>query len=346
MIEIDGSHGEGGGQILRTAVSLSSLTQKPVRILNIRAKRPKPGLSFQHVTAISSVKELCTAEVSGLKKGSATVEFCPGKIKGGRFHFDILTAGSTTLVLQACLLPCLSAPEKTELTITGGTDVKWSPPVDYLRFVFAPILHTMGATVSIATVRRGHYPKGGGVVKAIVNPVEKLSPLTLRKRGELKGIRGIAHVSNLPGNIVKRMKHSALLKLVNYKDISVSSEYYPQGKDPSFGAGAGLVLWANFENTVLGADGLGERGLPAEKVGQMAADGLLSEMSSKGTLDVHAADQFLPYMALAAGESVFLTKELSNHAKTNMWLIEQFLDVKFEVAEKKGVVEVKVKGVG
>jgi RNA 3'-phosphate cyclase len=274
------------------------------------------------------------------------VEFSPHEIKGGTFHFDILTAGSTTLVLQACIPPSLFAEEKTELTITGGTDVKWSPPIDYFRFVFSPLLHKMGADVSIVTLKRGHYPKGGGEIKAVVKPTDKLLPLNLEKRGELKSIKGISHVSNLPSNISKRMKHTASLKLVNYENVHISEEHYPQGKDPSHGAGAGIVLWANYENTILGANGLGEKGIPAERLGQNAVDELHKEMNSKATLDVHAGDQFLPYMALAKGESVFLARELSNHAKTNMWLIEQFLDVKFEVEDKEGLKKVRVKGVG
>jgi RNA 3'-terminal phosphate cyclase (ATP)/RNA 3'-terminal phosphate cyclase (GTP) len=346
MIQIDGSHGEGGGQILRTAISLSSWTKKPIRISNIRANRPNPGLNYQHVMSIQSVAELCSAEVKGLIKGSAEVEFHPQKIKGGKFHFDILTAGSTTLVLQACVLPSLFSREKTELTITGGTDVKWSPPIDYFRFVFAPLLHKMGGEANVVIRRRGHYPKGGGEVIASLKPVKKLLPLVLENRGELKNVKGIAHVSNLPNKISNRMKRTALLKLVDFKEVHISEEHYPQGQDPSFGVGAGIVIWANYENTILGANGLGEKGVPAEKVGHSAVEGLLKEIDSKATLDVHGADQFLPYMALAEGESVFLTRELTNHAKTNIWLIEQFLDVKFEVEERDGLKEVRVKGVG
>jgi RNA 3'-phosphate cyclase len=346
MIEIDGSFGEGGGQIIRSAVSLSCISKKPVRIINIRANRPNPGLNYQHVVAIKSVVELCKADVEGLNKGSSEVVFYPHVIKGGKYHLDILTAGSTTLVLQACLLPSLFADDKTEFTITGGTDVKWSPPVDYFRFVFAPLLHKMGGEVSIVLGRRGHYPKGGGEITVRVKPVEQLKPLTLEERGDIKSIKGIAHVSNLPNKIAERMKNTALLKLIGSKDVNVSLEHYPKEKDPAYGVGTGIVLWANYENTVLGGNGLGEKGVPAERVGQIACEALLTEMNSKATLDVHAADQFLPYMALALGESVFLVREITNHAKTNMWLIEKFLDVKFEVKEEDGLNEVIVAGIG
>lgn len=346
MLEIDGSFGEGGGQILRTAVALSSITKKPIRITNIRAKRSNPGLNYQHMASIKSVAKLCEAEVSGVEKGSSQIEFHPKKISGGKYHFDILTAGSTTLVLQACLLPSLFASEPTRLTITGGTDVKWSPPIDYYKNVFSPILHKMGADISIIMGRRGHYPKGGGEIAALVKPISNLEQLELIERGELKTIKGIAHVSNLPNKIAQRMKHTALLKLVDYKDVKVSEEHHPMDKDPAPGVGTGIVLWACYENTVLGANGLGEKGVPAERVGQIACENLQTEMNSKATLDVHAADQFLPFMALAKGESVFTTRELSDHAKTNIWLVEKFLDVNFEVEQKEGLDEVRVKGVG
>jgi RNA 3'-phosphate cyclase len=296
--------------------------------------------------SIQSVVQLCNADVKGLNKGSKEVEFSPHEIKGGKFHFDILTAGSTTLVLQACLLPSLFADEPTEFRITGGTDVKWSPPIDYFKFVFSPLLHKMGCDVNVVMGRRGHYPKGGGEVIARIKPVKKLSPLTLQERGELKDIGGIAHVSNLPYKICKRMKQTTLLKLVDCRNVHISEEHYAHGQDPAHGVGTGIVLWANYEKTILGANGLGEKGVPAERVGQSACEALITEMNSKATLDVHAADQFLPYMALAQGESIFLSREITNHAKTNMWLIEKFLDVKFEVKEKDRMHEVCVKGVG
>jgi RNA 3'-phosphate cyclase len=154
MLEIDGSHGEGGGQILRTAVSLSALTGKEVRISNIRANRPKPGLSNQHITAINAVAKLCSAEVSEMKLGTTSLEFHPSELEGGEYRFDVLTAGSVTLVLQACLMPSIFTPEETTLRITGGTDVKWSPPIDYLRFVLKPLLEKMGVENEIDTIQK------------------------------------------------------------------------------------------------------------------------------------------------------------------------------------------------
>ncbi len=346
MLEIDGSYGEGGGQILRTAVSLSALTGKDARISNIRANRPKPGLSSQHITAITAVAKLCNAETSELKIGTNAIEFRPGKLEGGNFHFDVLTAGSVTLVLQACIPPSIFAPNETLLKITGGTDVKWAPPIDYLRFVIRPLLNKMGIDMEVELTRRGHYPKGGGEVSVKMKKGSELKPLRLIERGELDTVRGVAHVSNLPNNITQRMKRTALLKLVDFPSVYIVEENYPQDMDPAFGAGAGLVLWGHYENTVLGGSCLGERGLPAEKVGQMAVEALLKEVESQATLDIYATDQLLPYMALVNGESIFLTRELSHHAKTNMWLIEQFLGAKFEVRDRNEIREVKVRDTG
>jgi RNA 3'-terminal phosphate cyclase len=170
----------------------------------------------------------------------------------------------------------------------------------------------------------------------------ELKPLKLTERGELETVRGIAHVSHLPKNISHRMKRTACLKLVDYPSVYVLEEHFPQDMDPAFDTGAGIVLWGHFENTILGESCLGERGLPAEKVAQIAVDELLKELSSSSTLDVYACDQLLPFMAMAEGESEFFSRELSNHAKTNMWLIERFLKTKFQVEHKENIEKIVV----
>lgn len=336
MIEIDGAHGEGGGQILRTSIALSTLTGTAVRIFNIRANRPKPGLSYQHLTAIEVVAELSNGTATGLHKGSKVVEFQPGKLKGGRFSFDIGTAGSVTLVLQACLLPLLYARESTELLIRGGTDVKWSPPIDYFEHVFSALLRRMGADVKLELKARGYYPKGGGEVEVRIEPVNELRALDLSRATAPKKINGVVHISKLPEHVLKRMKHSALKRLVNY-DVSIKDD---MRDSPS--AGAGIVLWTD---TLSGASSLGERGVPAEKVGAQAADVLLADIRAGATVDVFAADQVLTYLALAKGRSTFLTRTLSNHAKTGIWLIEQFLDTKFSADAVGALRRVVVEGV-
>jgi len=332
MIEIDGSFGEGGGQIVRTAVALSALTNKPVKVFNIRAKRKNPGLSYQHITAVESVRRLCDAEIKGLGKGSSAVEFHPKKIKGGVFDFDVGTAGSVTLVLQCCLLPSLLADETVKIKIRGGTDVKWSPPVDYFSHVFLEILSKMGVKTELKIIKRGCYPKGGGEINVNIEPVKELKELDLSQTAETKNINGTAFISNLPEHILKRIKNSALKKLIEY-DVKIKDE-----TSPSFSPGAGITLWTD---TLLGASCLGEKGLSAEKVGENAANNLLLEIKSGATLDVYASDQILPYLALAKNKSVFLTRKISMHAETNMWLIKKFVDVKFDIKERNGLKRVE-----
>lgn len=328
MIEIDGSYGEGGGQILRISVALSAVTGKSVKIVNIRAGRKKPGLAAQHLTAIRSVGEICTAQVEGLDIGSQTVEFHPGELRGGKFRFDIGTAGSITLVFQACFIPALHAPTKCVLTVTGGTDVRWAPPMDYFQNVFLPMVGKMGVFAKVESVKRGYYPKGGGKVVLHIEPKETLSPLQL---DELKGqlmIKGISHVSNLPDHIPERMVKSAKKDLIRLGRPDIVSEIF--SGDEAFGQGGAIVLWAENEDTVLGGNATAERGVKAETVGEIASKELWKEIKSGATLDIHLSDQILPYMAMADGESSFLVRELTNHIKTNMWLIEQFFDVEFE----------------
>lgn len=331
MIEIDGSYGEGGGQILRMSVALSAVTGKDVKIVNIRAGRKKPGLAAQHLTGIMSVGEMCSAKVEGLEIGSQMVEFHPGGLKGGKYRFDIGTAGSITLVFQACFIPALHAPTKSVLTITGGTDVRWSPPIDYFQNVFLPMVEKMGVFAKVERVKRGYYPKGGGKVVLHVEPRSKLSPLVL---GEIRGplmMSGISHVSNLPPHIPERMAKSAKEELIRLGRSDIICETFDGEK--AFGQGGAIVVWAKNEDTILGGDATAERGVRAEKVGEIAGNELWKEMKSGATLDIHLSDQILPYMAMADGESSYLVRKLTNHTETNMWLIEQFFDVEFEKTE-------------
>ncbi len=330
MLEIDGSHGEGGGQILRTAVALSALTQTPIRVTNIRANRPKQGLSAQHKHAIRSVAELSDASTSGLEVGTRSIEFEPGKIQAGEFRVDIGTAGSITLVLQACLLPALHADQEIKLTITGGTDVKWSPPLDHFSNIFLKLLEKMNIQVELNLVRRGYYPKGGGVVEMKIKPVTGLKPLELTEPGELKKVAGIVHLTKLPRHVSERIKKGAFDKLKDHFDVEINEDLRGTG----FSQGTGITLWAETTNSILGASALGERGVPAEKVGNIAAEALVQELQGGGSVDVFTADQLLPYFAIAGGE--YTVRELSEHVKTNIWLIEQFIDKKFDVVQIEG----------
>jgi len=339
MIEIDGSHGEGGGQIIRTAVSLSSLTLQPVRIINIRAGRPNPGLRRQHIAGIELIGELVNAQINGLEVGSSEVEFLPGERQGGRFSYDIGTAGSISLVLQAVLPPAVLAPEPVILYLKGGTDVSWSPPIDYLREVFVFMLKRMGTSIEILQKRRGHYPKGGGEVVCSVNPLNEIKPLELIRFDELKEVKGISHCVRLPAHVAERQSVSAqqVLQAGGIESISITTETYPKGNDPHLGPGSGIVLWAeSIDGIRLGADSLGKKGLPAEKVGAITSTRLLEELSIGMAIDSHLCDMLVPYLAIAAGNSKIGVSEVTSHLKTNIWVTKQFLNASIILEGENG----------
>lgn len=342
MIEIDGSHGEGGGQLLRMAVALSALTRTAVTVNRIRAGRPNPGLAAQHVTAIRAVAELASAEVEGLEVGSSQVAFRPGDLVGGNHSFDVGTAGSVTLVLQACLPVAFAAKASTHLRITGGTDVKWSPPLDYFARVFLPWVRRLGGQADLLSHRRGYYPRGGGEVEIAVQPTTAWSSVQLSDPGAVERVRGIAHVANLAEDIPKRMKNAALRRLHGVTDAKIEERVYP-GED-AVGQGGALVLWAEREHTLLGADRLAERGKSSEQVGEEAAETLDAEIVSGATVDIHAADQLVVYLALADRPSAFLVREISGHLRTMAWLLPQFLKRTVEFQSIGELARVKIGG--
>ena len=330
MKVIDGSYGEGGGQILRTSVALSCVTGEDVRIVNIRAKRPKPGLKRQHLTAIKAAATLCRAEVEGLEVGSREVVFRPGGIRGGSFRFDIGTAGSITLVLQT-LAPIMAyAPQPVRVTVTGGTDVPWSPPVDYFKNVIAWHLRLMGYELLIEVIRRGHYPRGGGLVRTSVqNPPRELASVRLAERGPVKRVEGISHCVRLPKHVALRQAKAAeeaLRKGGVKAPVSIALEHYEGRHDPHLGPGSGIVLWAITPSTRLGADALGARGKRAEAVGKEAASKLLEDLATGAALDRHMSDNIIPYAALAKGETVVTGAQLTMHAHTVAWVVKQLLN--------------------
>jgi RNA 3'-phosphate cyclase len=340
MINVDGSYGEGGGQILRTSLSLSSLFGKSVKITNIRANRPKPGLAQQHMMGIKALRDMTGAEVKGLRAGSTEIEFSPGELRSGQYRIDIGTAGSITLILQALLIPSAFSQDEVELRITGGTDVRWSPPIDYVKSVFLPIARKMGYQAEIELISRGYYPKGNGKIRANILPIKSLAPIKLTGRGDLKAVKGVAHSLNLPCHIVERFVKSAKEALPGYEcDIVLECK-------KNFSTGCGITLWANYENSVLGASSIGEIGKPAEKVGREAGQGLLEEIRGGAPLDRHMSDQIIPYMALARGTSEVAVRELTPHLKTNIYITEKILGNKFQIKEKEGRYLIKTKGIG
>ncbi|MCX6676553.1 MAG: RNA 3'-terminal phosphate cyclase [Methanothrix sp.] len=339
MIEIDGSFGEGGGQIVRTAVALSAVMGKPVHISKIRQGRPKPGLAAQHARAITALAGICDARTSGATPGSSEIVFTPGEIRGGRHRVEIGTAGSVTLLMQ-CLLPALlRAGAPSSLRVQGGTDVQWAPTVDYFKSVFLPALFSFGAKVSLEVLQRGYYPRGQGEVLLQVEPA-KLKAARLEGRAAETGqntqsrkstVQGVSHCSNLPEHVAARQADSAAEVL---EQAGYAARITQQAlRLPSMGSG--ITLWSGCK----GASCLGERGLPAEKVGRRAAEELILELKSHAAVDVHLADQLIPYLALAGGSCT--VREISLHARTNIWTAAHFLDAEIEIVEEKGIFRIE-----
>jgi len=335
MIEVDGSLGEGGGQMLRTSVALSAVTGEDVRVKNIRANRPNPGLAPSHVTSVEAVARICDGEVDNLYTGSKEIVFRPGQLTGGRYEFDVGTAGSISLILQSCLIPAALSKARTIIQVTGGTDVKWSPPIDFMRLVHIPLLGMFGPSCDLEVPARGFYPEGGGEVAMDVSPVSKLASVDLAFPGKVLRVEGVSYAQNLPEHVATRVKHAALKELVDFKQVKVDTDLR-RGRS----TGAGLVLCAVCENTFLGASALGERGVRAEDLGEVCAQDLLETLKSGATVDEHMLDQILPYMALSEGRSTILAEELTLHAMTNMSIVEAFLGRRFETLEKDGLVEI------
>jgi RNA 3'-terminal phosphate cyclase (ATP) len=283
-ILIDGSMGEGGGQILRTAIAFSAVLRVPVRIYNIRAKRRNPGLRPQHLTAVKAIAEITGGHVEGLKVGSMEIEFHPGRIRRGYYSFNIGTAGSISLLLQAVLPALAFAEGPVRLRVIGGTDVKMAPSIDYMRFVLARLLEKFGYKVTIRVLRRGHYPRGGGIVEVkIPAPPRRLAPVNLVQRGRLVDIAGLSHCVRLPKHVAERQARSASQIIERELGVKprIELEYYEPSRDPHLGPGSGIALWALFERSVMGADALGERGKRAEIVGSEAALKLVEDIKRK-----------------------------------------------------------------
>jgi len=330
LIEIDGSFGEGGGALVRISTALAALKTKTIKIYNIRANRPRKGLSYQHLTAIKALAKLTNAKLEGAKLGSEEIKFTPKKIKGGNFYFDVKTAGSIGLVLQALMIPAAFAENKITFKIRGGTDVKWSPPIDYLKQVTLPLLEKMGYKGKIKLIKRGYYPRGGGLIEAKIQPIKKLKPIKLTKT-KIKSIKGISHAGKLPPHVAERQARAARKKL---EENGLEAEIRTEHSDSTLSPGSGIILWAEG-NTRIGASSLGERGKPAEIVGMEAAEELLKFLGKKAPLDKYMGDQIIPYMSIA-GDSIIKTAEFSMHAYTNIHITEKITGKKFKVKGKLG----------
>lgn len=328
MIEIDGSYGLGSGQLTRLALIFSVLTEKDLHIKNIRQGRNNPGLKAQHMHAVKALEKICDAKSEGVNIGSKEIWFYPGKLKGGNIEIDIGTAGSITLLLQNLLVPLLFCKKQTRLLINGGTDVEWSPQIDYLKNVILPFFKPYTKNIELNILKRGYYPKGGGQVELIVEPQLRKKPLNFLEQGKINLIKGNVHASNSlkKAEVCERMIKGCKEILKDYK-FKIDISYFD-----SYSDGCGICLWVETDKTIIGADELGKKGVKAEIVGFECGKKLLYEINSECAIDQHMADNLIPLLALFGGK--IKTSIVTEHTKTAIWVCEQFLDVKFKIKDR------------
>ena len=336
MIEVDGSFGEGGGQILRTALSLSCLFQKPFRIFNIRKNRKKPGLMPQHLTGVRAAQLISRAEVQGDLAGSMELFFSPGEVKGGSFFFDIGTAGSTMLVLQTLVPAIIFSGGKTTLTLVGGTHVPFSPSFHYVREVFLPCLKKTGVEITLSVESYGFYPKGGGRIRAELFPVKEVMPLRIMDRGKMLRVKGISGVGNLPLSIAERQRSAALERLRSHGIDYTQQMDIELMEVPSPGQGTFIFLKAESEHSIAGFTALGERDKRAEAVGEEVAMELIQYLGTDTAFDPHLADQIVLYLCLSKKQSLLTTSRITSHLLTNLCVIGLFHEFQYSIEGEIG----------
>ncbi len=342
MRVIDGAYGEGGGQILRTGLTLAALLNCPIRIENIRAGRKNPGLAAQHLTAVRAAALICRAEVSGDKPGSTRLMFIPQSPPvPGNYAFDVAEArqggssGSATLVLQTVLLPLALAQGASSVTIKGGTHVSWSPSFHYLREVYLAALAGLGVSSAVELLAWGWYPAGEGAIRAVISGGSVLTAALPEQRGQLKQVSGLAVASGLPAHIAQRIRNRAA-NLLEQASLPFSLE--PE-RVRSTSPGAGLFLVAEYEFGRAGFTSLGEKGKPSERVAEEAVNALLSFHHSGALVDEHLADQLILPLALSRQPANLPVERLSEHTLTNLWVVEQFLGPVAQIDQQNKVIE-------
>jgi RNA 3'-terminal phosphate cyclase (ATP) len=324
MLHIDGSEGEGGGQILRTSLTLAIVTGVPIRIVNIRARRSKPGLMRQHLTAVQAAAGISSARVEGAAVGAKEISFTPGAVAPGEHHFAIGTAGSTTLILQTVLPALLLAAGPTRLTLEGGTHNPQAPPFEFLDRAFLPLVRRMGPRVEATLERAGFYPAGGGRLSVAIAPAGRLAGFELLERGEIRSRRGTVLLANLPAHIAEReVQHLA-------EQTGWDSGCFEIRRVDSAGPGNAVVLELASEAVTEIFTAFGEVGVTAEAVADQAVREMRRYLAAGAPVGEHLADQLLLPLALA-GSGAFRTPPLSLHARTQIELIPRFLDVRFSV---------------
>jgi RNA 3'-phosphate cyclase len=345
LFEIDGSQKSGSGTILRLAVAIAAAKGEPLHIYNIRQSRPKQGLKPQHLEAFLTAAKLCNAKVKGAALGSKELWFTPRKVNGGNFEAEIGTAGSIPMLLMATLPICIFAKDTVHLHVAkGGTDVSHSPTINYLRNVFLPTLKNMGIEASVNVQRYGYYPKGMGEATMTVKPPQPLQPIRLNNFGRLRSIKGISVCTFLSERKVAERQAKTAGKYLSEKGYTAHIQVVNDKSNP-FYKGSSITLRAETDaNVVIGADAIGELKKTSEAVGREAAEKLIGELAARPTVDVHLADMLIPYMALAEGTSTFLTRKVSDHLETNVWLAEKMLRVRFTIQKANNLFRIEKSG--
>lgn len=348
-VAVDGAFGEGGGQIIRTSVSLAALTGRPVEIANVRARRSRPGLQAQHLTAVRAAAALCDAELHGADLGSQFLRFVPGPLSpDNQFRFDVAearggaSAGATGLVAQTLLVPMATLPSgQATAAILGGTHVPMAPPADYIEAVYLPLLQRMGLDASFRYDRAGFYPRGGGSIAIEIAGGRLQQAIDCTERGRLKNLRAFIVTSQLPDHVAARGEETVLKALKGY-GVPIATEIRSL---PSHGPGAAVVIVAECENGRGGWTGLGERGKPMERVAEEAVRDFQRWFASGAGVDMHLADQLALPCALIPQESRWTTPEITDHLRTVLFVAAQFLPIDYALeAQEDGSGLVRVHG--
>lgn len=323
MIQIDGSFGEGGGQVLRTSLTLSLITGEPFEIFNIRAKRKRPGLQPQHLKCVEAARLISNGATKGEKIGSTHLIFEPGAVRPGEYQFDIGTAGSTTLVLHTVYLPLALSDGPSSLCITGGTHVPWSPCFHYLTHQWLHYIEKIGFHLKLYLDRTGFYPIGDGKIRAEISPTKELNSLQLKSRGKLKKLSGISAIANLDISIAERQRAQSLKRL---ERLGYSAEIAIEQLE-SRHKGTMMLLRAHFEGGSGCFTALGEIKKRAEQVADEAVSELEEYLASEGCLDKYLADQLILPLSIVNGTSEFTVSKVTNHLLTNVTVVQKFVDL-------------------
>jgi RNA 3'-phosphate cyclase len=334
-VEVDGSYGEGGGQILRTAVCFSMVFRVPIHVTRIRAGRSVPGLRPQHSATIKILADICSAQVEGGLVGSTELSFTPGEVKGSRSTFDLGTAASIPLVLQA-VIPALSLMGRSyDLELIGGTDVPWAPTSDYIERVLLPAMARVGVEASFKVKSRGYYPNGGGRASVHVEPCERVRALNLPASREETGAGAslVSRCGSLPASVAERQAREALATIrASGLDVAHNEVFLEDSVSP----GSSLLVSMVDGGCYLGGDSIGARGKPAEKVGREASMNFLAAFSSKARVDSHLADMLAPVLCLSDSPSSILVPFVTEHLRTSLHVAKQFTFAEHRFEEKHG----------